>query len=94
MILSLMSLELQYERQSSLARRLFRMSHSSPVAYHCIMAFLVGVLAWPIVPISLGIEPGGVSLLGTLTGIFVTIVLFAIFLCWTVIFLPIGLLIL
>jgi len=75
-------------------RRILGGSNNSAGTYHCIMAFAVALLAWPVVPLSLAIEPGGVSLLTAETGIFVAIVAFAIFLCWTVIFLPIGALIL
>jgi len=83
---------LEYYRQS-LRGRLLNTSISSSDKYHC-MAFLVALMSWPVVPLSLAIEPGGVWLLSAETAFFFMMVTIGIFLCVTAIFSPIGLLIL
>jgi hypothetical protein len=80
--------------RQSLGERLLSTSSDSATKYHCIMAFAVALLAWPVVPITLGIEPGGISLLTAEAGIFVAILAFGVFLVVTAIFSPVGLLIL
>ena len=90
-------LRLEVERQSlrnKLIDRSILSSGGSDGKYHLIMAFLVALMTWPVVPISLAAGPGGVFLFASEVGIFVAIVAFGLFLVSTVIFAPVGALIL
>lgn len=84
---------LEYYRQS-LRRRLlsiFSISGASGNEYHIILIFLVAVLAIPVVGSDIATGPvGGLGFLGAETGIFLTILFLAVTFMMTVVFFPLG----
>jgi len=85
-----LAVRFEYYRQS-LKRRLFSISMTSCNKYHIILVFLVAVLAIPVVGSDVAFSPvGGLSFLGAETGIFIVILFLGLFFVMTVVFAPLG----
>jgi hypothetical protein len=84
---------LEFYRQS--LRKLLTISGTSGNEYHVVLLFLVAALTIPIVGFDVATSPvGGLSLLGAETGIFLMLLFLGLFFIMTVVFAPLGVLVL
>jgi hypothetical protein len=85
-----LAVRFEYYRQSW-RKRLLSISETSGNKYHLVLLFLVAALTIPVVGFDVATSPvGGLSFLGVEAGFFLMLLFLGIFFIMTVVFAPLG----